>query len=120
MGRGEKAYPYTEKSSESSESPANKEESMPEKNIYDKRALTMKEAAEYACVSRATLTNWIASGLLPCEELPSGKPGQKYRFRRIRRTDLDRLLDKSRQTEELPENTVKIPKRGVFLLPKSA
>ena len=59
---------------------------------YDKRALTIMEAAEYACVSRSTIENWLTKGLLPFEEIPNLGEG-KYRFRRIRKHDLDEFLD---------------------------
>ncbi len=57
-----------------------------------KRAFNIFEAAEYACVSRATLHNWIVNGLLPYEELPSRGDGS-HRFRLIRKCDLDAFLD---------------------------
>ena len=60
----------------------------------NKRAYTIPEAAEYACVSRGTLRNWMVSGLLPYEELPSRGNGS-HRFRLIRKLDLDEFLDKS-------------------------
>lgn len=59
-----------------------------------KRAFTISEAAEYACVSRGTLHNWIVSGLLPFEVLPSRGEGS-HKFRLIRKLDLDDFLDKS-------------------------
>lgn len=46
----------------------------------NKRALTIGEAAEYACVSRSTVQNWLISGKLPYEELPSIGSGT-YCFR---------------------------------------
>ena len=59
----------------------------------DKRALSICEAALYACVSRGTIENWMAQGLLPYEELPGrGKGMQK--FRRIRVEDLKAFLEK--------------------------
>jgi len=36
---------------------------------YNKRTLTIDEAAEYTCVGRSTIENWLAKGLLSCEEL---------------------------------------------------
>ena len=53
-----------------------------------KRALTIAEAADYACVSRGTINNWLVKSILPYEELPSGGDGS-YRFVRIRRQDID-------------------------------
>ena len=60
----------------------------------NKRAFTINEAAEYACVSRATLHNWMVSGLLPFEVLPSRGEGL-HKFRLIRKLDLDEFLDNS-------------------------
>ncbi len=48
---------------------------------------TPAEAAEYLRVTRQTIYNYMDEGLLPYRELPSG------RGRRIRRTDLDALLE---------------------------
>jgi len=59
---------------------------------FNKRALNIKEAAEYVCVSRATIVNWIARGWLPCEELPGEGSGNCH-FRRIRKEDLDSFLN---------------------------
>ena len=61
--------------------------------MSDKRAFTITEAAEYACVSRGTLRNWVVSGLLPYEELPSRGDGS-HKFRLIRKLDLDDFLNK--------------------------
>lgn len=58
-----------------------------------KRALSVAEAARYACVSRGTLELWLAKRLLPFEELPGQGNGRK-KFRRIRRSDLDEFLDR--------------------------
>lgn len=58
-----------------------------------KRAFTITEAAEYACVSRATLMNWIVTGLLPYEELP-GRGDGSHRFRLIRKSDLNAFLER--------------------------
>ena len=57
-----------------------------------KRAFTIKEVAEYACVSEGTVQNWIAKGLLPFEELPSRSKGNR-RFILIRKIDLEKLLN---------------------------
>ena len=61
--------------------------------IFDKRALTILEAAQYSCVSRGMVENWLNGGLLPFEELPSKGKGL-YCFRRIRKSDLDNFLNK--------------------------
>ena len=68
-------------------------------NFEKKRALTVEEAAKYACVSRAMVENWIAKRLIPYELLP-GRGDGKYRFKRIRRTDLDAFLDSCYQPPE--------------------
>ncbi len=64
------------------------------KNLTEKRALNISEAAQYACISRSTLQNWIVIGLLPFEELPSRGNGL-HKFRLIRRIDLDDFLDRN-------------------------
>ncbi len=58
----------------------------------NKRAFTIQGTAEYACVSRGTVENWITAGLLPYEKLPSRGNGRK-RFILIRKVDLDAFLD---------------------------
>lgn len=63
------------------------------RSLFNKRAFSMKEAAEYACVSRSMIENWLAWGILPYEELPSRGKGA-YCFRRIRKKDLDDFLNK--------------------------
>jgi hypothetical protein len=65
----------------------------------NKRALTIQGAAEYACVSRGMIVNWLTAGLLPCEELP-GRGKGVYRFRRIRLADLDEFLDRSHRSAD--------------------
>lgn len=84
-----------------------------------KRAFTITEAAEYACVSRGTIEFWMAKGILPFENLPG--TGEKQRFRRVRKKDLDELLDRSlveNPTQKQPESRQK--HQMVFLLPKTA
>ena len=61
-----------------------------------KRAFSINEAAEYACVSRATMQNWIASRWVPFEELPGRGEGSR-KFRLIRKLDLDLFLNKHYQ-----------------------
>jgi excisionase family DNA binding protein len=61
--------------------------------IFNKRAFTVHETAEYACVSRGTVENWIIKGLIRYEELPG--TGHKQHFRRIRKIDIDDFLDKN-------------------------
>ena len=60
--------------------------------IQNKRALTIAEAAEYACVSRGTIKNWIALGVLSFEDLPGSGKGNR-RFILIRKKDLDTFLN---------------------------
>ncbi len=60
--------------------------------LKEKRALTLTEAAEYACVSRGTVQNWISQRLLPFEEFP-GRGDDFKRLIRIRLEDLKAFLD---------------------------
>jgi len=60
--------------------------------LSNMRVLTIAEAAEYACVSRATVEIWIVNKLLPYEEFPSRGTGTQ-RFMRIRLDDLKNFLD---------------------------
>ena len=87
--------------------------------LHQKRAFSISEAAQYACVSRGTVEYWIAHGLLPYEKLPG--TGDKQRFRRIRKKDLDGFLDGILIVE--PSRTEKssgpTATRKVFLLPKT-
>ena len=62
--------------------------------IKQKRALTIAEAAEYACVSEGTVRNWINSRIIPFEVLP-GRGNGLHKFRLIRKSDLDKFLDKN-------------------------
>jgi hypothetical protein len=67
---------------------------MERKADFDKRAYSIAEAAKYACRGYGTIRNWILSGQLPCEELPSGRGEGSHIFRLIRKVDLDAFLDK--------------------------
>ena len=60
--------------------------------IFEKRVLSVAEAAKYAGVSRGIIEYWLAQGLLQYEELPA--TGKKQRFIRIRKKDLDEFLDR--------------------------
>ena len=60
-------------------------------NHLYKRALSIKEASDYLCVSRGTIENWMSQGLLPYEEYP-GRGSEDRRFRRIRLEDLESFL----------------------------
>ena len=62
--------------------------------IKQKRAFTITEASEYACVSEGTIRNWINSQIISFEELPSRGNGS-HKFRLIRKGDLDKFLDKN-------------------------
>jgi len=82
-----------------------------------RRALTIKETAEYACVSRGTVDNWLVNGLLPHEILP-GRGNGSQRFIRIRKNDLDDFLNVRVQrpcqskTETTHDNIILLPKRS--------
>ncbi len=90
------------------------------KNKNQKRAFTIAETAEYACVSRATVDNWLARGDLPFEEQPSaGK--EIYKFRRIRKTDLDDFLNKFySQPKTRDHNRKNSPTHKLFLQPRKS
>ena len=68
-------------------------------NFDDLRALSISQTAVYACVSEGTVRNWLSARLLPFEELP-GRGDGKYRFRLIRKQDLDKFLKKHYQSVE--------------------
>ena len=87
-------------------------------NTFEKRALTIIEAAEYACVSRATIENWITKGLLPFEELPSRGKGA-YCFRRIRKNDLDIFINKFYNNDSAYNSNKNNKIEGLFLLPRN-
>ncbi|MFC1554097.1 helix-turn-helix domain-containing protein [candidate division KSB1 bacterium] len=82
-----------------------------------RRALTIKEAADYACVSRGTILQWITKRTLPYEELPGNGTGTN-RFIRIRKGDLDKLLNNSYMVEKTVEK--ENSKSDLFLYPKRA
>lgn len=84
-----------------------------------KRALTVAEAARYACVSRGTLELWLAKRLLPFEELPGQGNGRK-KFRRIRHADLDAFLDKHYKERSRPAIDITIMKDQLDLFPAGA
>ena len=89
------------------------------KQKQQKRALTIAEAAEYTCVSQGTIENWLAKGILPFEELPSRGNGQ-YRFRRIRREDLNTLLNSNyKQPQKKENNKPQKNKKELILLPRN-
>ena len=87
--------------------------------LKNKRAFNISEASDYACVSRGTVEFWLAKGLLPYENLPGS--GDKQRFRRIRKKDLDEFLDKNLSVNQKHEKDKKAePKDKPFLIPKTA
>ena len=88
-----------------------------DKKTYKKRAFSINEAAEYACVSRATIENWLNKRLLPFEELP-GRGKGFYHYRRIRKKDLDDLLSKFYQKFSIPKSNNKESKE-LILLPRN-
>ena len=85
--------------------------------LNQKRALTISEAAEYACVSRGTILSWIQKKLLPFEELPGRGNGSQI-FRRIRRDDLDKFLNQFYHKCNL-EHKKKL-NNDIILLPKNS
>ncbi len=87
--------------------------------IFDKRAFSIKEAAEYACVSRGTVENWLSKGLLPFEELP-GRGKGNYCFRRIRKIDLDAFLDKFYQHSQFKTSSKQTSYTDLILIPRDA
>ena len=90
---------------------------MGSKRLNEKRALSLTEAAEYACVSRGTVNNWISQGLLPFEELPGRGEGAQ-RFIRVRLEDLERFLNAHYNK---PSQTAKVDrKEELILLPKES
>ncbi|MFC1553935.1 helix-turn-helix domain-containing protein [candidate division KSB1 bacterium] len=85
------------------------------KKQISRRAFTIKEATDYACVSRGTIENWLANRLLPYEKLPGRGKGTK-RFVRIRKSDLDSFLDA--QIQQSCQSNTKTSPENIILLPK--
>ena len=87
-------------------------------DLSDRRALTVAEAARYVCVSRSTMENWLAKGLIPYEELP-GSGTATHRFRRVRKMDIDEFLDRCySQAQEVGRREER--KRLVLLRPRGS
>lgn len=86
------------------------------RDIHNKRALTIQEAADYACVSRSTIENWMSKGILPFENLP-GRGSGSNRFKRIRKTDLNNFLDQYYQQNFKPNK--KKESKELFLIPRN-
>ncbi len=89
------------------------------KNTSKKRALTISEASEYACVSKATVRNWIQSGLMPYEVLPGRGDGTR-KYRLIRLADLNEFLNKhyhkpnKTDCKKMDDEIVLLPKESVL------
>ena len=84
--------------------------------LNEKRAMTLTEVSEYACVSRGIIQYWIDNKLLPFEILPGRGVGNK-RFIRIRLDDLNDFLNSHYHK---PNKTEKIKKHNdLILLPKN-
>ncbi len=84
---------------------------------YNKRAFTIKEAADYACVGRTTVENWLKKGLLPYEELP-GRGEGLYHYRRVRKKDLDDFINKFYLKYYRPHSDNKKVSKELILLPR--
>ena len=84
--------------------------------LNNRRAFTIPEAAEYTCVSRSTIENWMEKGILPFENLP-GRGSSKYQFKSIRKVDLDNFLDKFYQQNFKPNK--KKESKELFLIPRN-
>ena len=91
---------------------------MNQNKTYNKRALTIKETADYACVSRSTVENWLANGLLSYEELP-GRGKGVYHYRRIRKNDLDNFLNKFYLKYYTNQSDTKKQSKELILLPRN-
>jgi hypothetical protein len=74
--------------------------------------------AEYSGYSRAMIAYWIDKGILRYEEPPT--TGERYRCIRIRKADLDALLDsfyrKSNTADQRPHGEPE----GLILLPRAS
>ena len=92
---------------------------MKKDDSYNKRAFTIAEAAEYVNVSRQTIIGWVKKGLLPFEELP-GRGSGLYKFRLIRKNDLDFFLNKyyhrpqKNKHEKLSDDMILLPSGSSF------
>ena len=95
-------------------------------NTYHKRALNIKETAEYVGVSRGVINNWLDACLLPCEELPgidhdkNCNNKKTRRLRLIRKVELDKFLDRYHGLNQKNEKCVHKKKEnvGITLLPR--
>jgi excisionase family DNA binding protein len=83
----------------------------------NKPILTVAEAARYSGYSRGTIEHWLAIGELKCESPPSRGNGS-HRFRRIRKEDLDNMLDQSYGSEYVVEQKCPQMNDEITLLPK--
>lgn len=87
-------------------------------NYKNKRILTVAAAARYSGYSRGTIEFWLSTGELKCESPPSRGNGSN-RFRRIRKEDLDNMLDQSygleknnHQNQALNDEMTLLPKKN--------
>jgi excisionase family DNA binding protein len=62
--------------------------------LLNKRALSIKEAAEYIGVSCGIIYHWLNKDILPYEEFP-GTGKMKRKFRLIRKSEIDKFLEKN-------------------------
>ena len=81
-----------------------------------KITFSISEVARFIGVSRATVGSWLNRDLIPHIELPGNGKG-KYRFIRIRKSDLDDFLKKHYHK---PPKTVheEKPYSSLILLPR--
>ncbi|BEQ14496.1 helix-turn-helix domain-containing protein [Desulfoferula mesophila] len=65
----------------------------------DQAFYTVKEAAVYLRIARATAYSWIQSGLIPCYRLgPKPRPGEPdRRVVRIKAEDLEAFVQEGRE-----------------------
>ncbi len=88
-------------------------------NLHNKRAFSISEAAEYTCVGRSTIENWLVQGLLAYEEYPSSGSGE-HRFVRIRKEDLDNFIDRYYKKNIEDSDTNQIAPKKLVLLQRKA
>jgi len=82
-----------------------------------KRILSISEAAQYLCVSRGVIKNWMEKGILPYEEFPGSGPKDRF-FRRIRKRDLEEFRNRSYHKQKSISNN--ISKDRIVLLPRKS
>jgi len=67
----------------------------------DMRVVNISNAARYAGVSRWTIRRWINEGKLPFVRYPSGSDDTQFRADRVDLNDLDALIERSKDREEI-------------------